>query len=159
MDIFSIRQLDLRLLLGAAMLVGATEAAAVTLSDLRDQGLDPIFGDYAPGGDCVLEPRLTIGETGFAFQSGARTAQSESFEHALSFWGPDYDGISLVFFPFPLDEYEPGHVLMIVNADEQPGIVTFDENLGPGESLSPLEAELIAASPLMMCRSDPAGQL
>ena len=52
------------------------------------------------------------------FTVGGQTQRSAKFEFAASFFGPDYSGISFTFFPFPISDYEPGHVLMYVNADE-----------------------------------------
>ena len=140
----------------AAVLCGAVQAGAVTLTDLRDQGFESIFGDYAPGGDCSREPRLRIDEAGFTFTRAGRAIHAHSLEYAASFGGPDYHGISLFFFPFPISEDEPGHVLMTVNDNEQPGLVSFGDNLGPGESYAPLEADLVSAGQFSRC--DPAAR-
>lgn len=143
----------LRCCVGLAAIFGAMSASAVTLHDLSDPEFAGIYGRYAPNGDCTRTPMVTIDNTGFAFRTKAGTSQSTTFEYALSFFGPDYSGIAKAIFPFPVSEYEPGHVLMYVNADEQRGKLAFESNLGPGEKYSPLEAQLVAASPLVRCKT------
>ena len=139
------------LVAGAAALLTAAAAHAVTLTDLRGAGFDAQFGRYAPGGDCKREPMLIIDETGLTFHAGGRDMHGRSIEYAASYLGPDYEGNSRVLFPFPTSEDEPGPVLMTLNADEKPGVITFEDNRGPGERFTPLEAALIAVSPLMLC--------
>jgi len=116
-------------------------AGAVTLTDFKDGGFDTAFGRYAPMGDCKRSPVVTLDASGMTFTVGGQTQRSA-----------DYSGISFTFFPFPISDYEPGHVLMYVNADEVEGKLALEENLGPGERLSPFEAALVKSSPLMRCR-------
>ena len=127
-------------------------AGAATLTDFKDGGFDTAFGRYAPMGDCKRSPVVTLDASGMTFTVGGQTQRSAKFEFAASFFGPDYSGISFTFFPFPISDYEPGHVLMYVNADEVEGKLALEENLGPGERLSPFEAALVKSSPLMRCR-------
>ena len=141
----------LRLAIGAFIFCGSVAASAVTLRSLEGDAFEPVYGDYAPRGDCSLEPRVTIGRSGLIFRAGGKSTQSSTFEYAASFMGQEYNGISLVFFPFPVSEYEFGHVVMTVNADEKPGVISLEANLGPGERLNGLEAALVKASPLQLC--------
>jgi len=138
-------------ILALSALYLASEAGAATLHDLRDPGFASIYGDYAPRGKCDGPLSLKIDEGGFSFRVDGEALHPNSFEHALSFFGPDYAGISQAFFPFPVDEYEPGHVLMYVNADEIEGRIAFEENLGPGERLAYSEARIVGSSPWLKC--------
>lgn len=138
-------------LLAWAGLIWAGPAHAVTLTTLKDQGLDHIFGRYAPGGDCARLPRVDIDDAGFTFRVQGRTAQSRRFEYAISFMGQSYQGISAVFFPFPVNDGNFGPVILIVNADETPGRLTLETDLPKGQRPDPLHAVLAAASPLKRC--------
>lgn len=140
------------LMLGAIVL-GARVANAETLDDLSDSNFQPVYGDYAPAGDCSRMPKVTIEASGLVFRTDEGSQRATRIEYALSYFGPDYQGISLALFPFPRSEDEPGHILMYVNPDEIAGRLTFEQNLGPGERLSALEARLVNASPLLRCKS------
>lgn len=135
----------------AALLVSGT-ASAVTLTGFKGQGLDAIYGSYAPRGDCGREPRLIIGESGFTFHAGGRTVTSRRFEYAVSFMGPEYQGISSVFFPFPVNDGNMGPVLMIVNDDEKRGVIRIEADLAPGQRLDPFHAALTQGSPFLLCK-------
>jgi hypothetical protein len=137
--------------LTAALAIGSTAAGAVTLDTLEGSGFEPIYGDYAPGGNCSAEPRVTIDATGLTFHSGGSTTHSRKVEFAASYMGRDYDGISLVFFPFPLSDYEFGRVVMTANADEQPGLLRFEDNTGPGDKFTPIEAALVRTGTFQLC--------
>lgn len=140
-----------RVFLAAAFAIGSTAAGAVSLDNLDGPGFAPIYGDYAPGGNCSTEPRVTIDATGLTFRSGGGMSHSGKVEFATSFFGPDYDGASMVFFPFPLGEYEFGRVIMIANADETPGLLRFEDNTGPGDRFTPLEAALVRTGAFQRC--------
>ena len=129
----------------------ATDAGAATLNDLRDPAFAGIYGEYAPRGKCDGPRALKVDEEGFFFRVDGKTLHTASFEYAYPFFGPDYSGISLALFPFPVGEYEPGHVLMYVNADEIEGRIAFEENLGPGERLAYSEARIVGSSPWLNC--------
>lgn len=137
--------------LTAALAVGSTTAGAVTLDNLDGQGFEPIFGDYAPGGNCSAEPRVTIDKTGMTFRANGSSSHSKTVEFAASFLGPEYDGISMVFFPFPLGDYEFGRVIMTANADEMPGLLRFEDNTGPGDTFTSLEAALVRTGTFQLC--------
>ncbi len=138
--------------IGAALLLGSAAANALTVTGLKGQGFDGIYGDYAPGGNCQIEPRVTIGDAGFTFRVNGKSVQPKSFEYAASFMGQSYDGIMSAFFPFPVSDSDYGRSMMFVNADEKPGVIKFEPNLGPGEQLPAIEANLIKASPFMLCK-------
>lgn len=141
-------------LIVAGTLAAAGSVGAVTLDDLSDPGFRKFDGTYAPGGNCSRMPQVAITASGITFTSVRGSEHTTSIEYALSFFGPDYQGISIALFPFPKGEDNPGHILMYVNADEVPGRLTLEQNLGPGERLSSFEAELTAASPLQLCVTD-----
>lgn len=141
-------------LIVAGTLAAAGSAGAVTLADLSDPGFRTFDGTYAPDGNCSRMPQVSITAAGITFRSVGGSQRTTSIEHALSFFGPDYQGISIALFPFPSGADNPGHILMYVNADEVPGRLTLEQNLGPGERLSPFEAEVTAASPLQLCVKD-----
>jgi|TARA_R100000501_G_scaffold18139_1_gene36337 hypothetical protein len=134
-----------------AALLLARPASALPLTNLKGQGLESIYGAYAPGGECTREPRITIDEDGFAFRVGESTVRGKPFERALTFMGPSYDGISAVFFPFPASNSDFGPLVMIVNDEETPGLIRVDSNLAPGQRLDPLHAALNEASPFIRC--------
>ena len=137
----------------AGLLCG--NASAVTLENLKDAQLDGIFGTYAPGGDCKREPRITVDDSGLGYAHAGKTTHSTSIEYAVSFGGPEYDGISRWIFPFPVNADDVGRVLMTFNGDEKPGTLAVEPNLGPGQSLSGLQASLVKASPYARCGKAP----
>ena len=138
----------------AALLCG--NAFAVTLGNLKDSQLEGIYGTYAPGGDCKREPRITVDDSGLAYTHAGNTTHSKNIEYAVSFGGPEYNGISRWMFPFPVDDNDFGRVLMTFNPDEKPGTLAAEPDLGPGHSLSALQAALVKASPYARCDKAPA---
>jgi hypothetical protein len=137
--------------LGAILALGSTAAGAVSVDNLEGPAFEPIYGDYAPGGNCSLEPRVTIDAAGLTFVANGSTTHSRKLEFAASFFGPEYEGSSLAFFPFPLGEYEFGRVIMTANADEQAGLLRFEDNTGPGDRFTPLEAALVRTGTFQRC--------
>ena len=138
----------------AGLLSGS--ACAVTLGSLKDAQLDDIYGTYAPAGDCRREPRITVDDSGLAYAHAGKIARSTTVEYALSFGGPDYDGITRWIFPFPIDDNDFGRVLMTFNPDERHGTLSAEPDLGPGQRLSALQAALVEASPYARCDKAPA---
>jgi hypothetical protein len=130
-------------------------ADALTLVNLKGQQLEDIYGTYAPRGDCKREPRVTVDDSGFAYAYAGTTTHSRSIESALTYMGQDYQGISRWFFPFPVGEHDFGRVLMTFNPDEKAGTLMFEPNLGPGQTLSPLQAALVKGSPYARCGNAP----
>lgn len=126
-------------------------AGAVTLTTLKGMGLEGGYGSYAPRGDCSQGVRLTISESGFTFSALGQSVRSNRFEYAASYLGPTYEGISAVFFPFPVSDYDFGRVVMTVNDDEKRGVVRLEADLAPGQRLDPFKAALVSASPLRLC--------
>src|SRR3546814_14139317 len=92
--------------------LAAANAHALPLSSFKDQGIDHIFGSYAPRGDCSMEPRVTIAEKGMTFRANSREIKHSQGEYALPFMGQSYDGILAVFFPFPFTNISFGRVLL-----------------------------------------------
>lgn len=136
---------------GLVALVATANASALALTTLRNQGLESIYGSYAPRGDCTLEHRIVIDETGFSFHANGQTRQSHKFEHALTFMGASYEGIAQVFFPFPAGAGDFGPLIMTVNAGEKPGVIRLDSDLPPGRKPDPFHGALIRASPYQLC--------
>lgn len=138
-----------------ALLLCSLPAAgsAVTLTSLKGQNLENIYGSYAPRGDCSRDVKLMINESGFSFQALGRTVKSSRLEYAVSYMGPSYEGISSVFFPFPINDDNFGPVTMIVNDGEKPGVIRIDVDLPRGQRSDPFHAALAAGSPLLPCKS------
>ncbi len=142
-----------RLVLAGASLsaLASANAHALPLTDLEGQGVDHIFGSYAPGGDCSKEPRVVIDQKGMLFRAKGREVRPQRVEYALTFMGPSYEGMTAVFFPFPVSENDYGRVIMFVNDDEKPGVIRFDADLPPAAApirsmpLSPMAALLLCA--------------
>ena len=133
-------------------------AQALPLSNLERQGVDHIFGSYAPDGDCSKEPRVVINQNGMLFRAKGREVKPQRVEYALTFMGPSYEGIMAVFFPFPVSNNDYGRVIMFVNDDEKPGVIRFDADLPPGERPDPFHAAFTNAGIFTLCKgSAPAG--
>lgn len=135
----------------AALALMAAPALAVTRTNLADGDQKPNFGTYAPRGDCAAEPRLTIDATGLTFRALGRTQKPTRFEHAVSYLGPEYNGIAAVFFPFMVSDDDLGRLVVTVNDNEKRGVVRLEADLPPGQRLDPFQAALLAASPLRRC--------
>lgn len=126
-------------------------AHALTLHDLKDQHAQGIYGTYAPQGDCRREPRIVVDDSGFGFQYGGQLAHPGTFEWAVSFGGPEYEGSSQWFFPFVVNDDDFGRVLMTINPGEKAGMLSIEANLAKGQTLSPLQAALVRHSPYARC--------
>src|SRR3546814_5893930 len=61
-------------------------ALAVSMTSLKGAGMEADYGSYAQGGDCSREPRIAIGDDGFAFTAAGRTVAGRPFEWAASFF-------------------------------------------------------------------------
>ncbi len=132
-------------------------AGAVTLTSLKGMDLEGSYGSYAPRGDCSRGASLEINETGFTFKASGQTVKSTRFEYAASFLGPTYEGVSAVFFPFPVNANDFGRVILTVNDDEKRGVVRLEADVAPGQRLDPFKSALVSQSPLLLCKgSGPA---
>jgi hypothetical protein len=126
-------------------------AGAVEVSGMGD--FKPLHGRYAPGGDCTRQPRITVDEGGITFEVQGASEKVARLEHAASFAGPEYSGISQWFFPFTNANGYP--VLMVFNADEKPGRLTIDANdegWPGGPRLSTRNQALVKGSPYSRCK-------
>lgn len=142
----------LGIVLAASAIFAAAPAQALPLSSLKNQGLDHIFGSYAPGGDCSTEPRVVIDETGMMFRANGRDTRRQRVEYALTFMGASYDGITAVFFPFPVSDNDFGRVIMFVNDDEKPGLIRFEADIPRGQRADPFHASFTNAGILSLCK-------
>jgi len=133
----------------ASLLPGTS--GALTLDRLKGAQLEGIYGTYAPRGDCKREPRITVDDSGLAYMVGGKATHGGKVEYALTYGGPEYTGISQWIFPFPVGDDDFGRVLMTFNANEKRGALQVEPDLGPGQSLSPLQAALVNASPFARC--------
>ena len=140
------------LLCAFVMLVSAP-APAITLHGLKNSQLDDIYGTYAPRGECAREPKITVDDSGMTFMHGGKSTHSGSVEYAVTYGGPEYSGVSRWIFPFPVNDDDPGRVLMTFNVEEKRGALAVESNLGPGQSFSPLQAALVKHSPYAKCRA------
>lgn len=128
-------------------------ASAVALHGLKSSQLDDIYGTYAPRGECAREPKITVDDSGMTFMHGGKSTHSGTVEYAITYMGPDYQGIGHVIFPFPVTEDDVGRVMMTFNAGEKRGALAVESNLAPGQSFSPLQAALVKHSPYAKCRA------
>ena len=111
-------------LVGAWLLVAGSPAGAVTLQDMKD--FKQLYGRYGPGGDCAKYPQVLIDVGGFALDHGQGKLEraSRTPEYAASFFGPEYEGDALAFFPYWTDS-GPNPLLVLVN-DTHPGSLRID---------------------------------
>jgi len=140
-------------LLAAALCAVAPAATAVELTDLKH--VPAIHGTYAPGGDCKRTPRIEVDAGGMRFEIDGKAITSGRMEQILTYAGPDYDGISLWFFPF----VEPGPnahpILMTFNDSEirgRLGISPYDAGYKGGPPLKARDKALVDGSPYAPCR-------
>lgn len=128
-----------------------SRAEAVPLNSLKGQGFDSAYGDYAPGGNCLNPQRITLGPEGFTFRSAGQSIGSRRFEYAVSYLGPEYDGISAVFFPFPVGEDDFGSVVMTINDNEQRGVIRLESEATTGAAHNRFPDSLSGSSPFVKC--------
>ncbi len=104
-------------------------AGAATLPDMK--GFESLYGRYGPKGDCAKYPHVLIDAAGFGLDHGmGRVERANRPEHAISFFGPEYQGIAQVFFPYWSDA-GPNPFMLTVNHDEKRGwIVVEPHDLG-----------------------------
>ena len=149
---FSMRHPSQCLLIAAALMSLSSHANALPINGLKGNGLDAIYGSYAPRGNCAAEPRVTIDDRGFTFRANGRTVIASKIEYAVSYNGQSYEGIASVFFPFPRNDDDFGPVVMTVNDGEKRGVIGFESNVARGQRTDPLHAALAAASPFTLCK-------
>ena len=126
-------------------------AQAIGISHMRD--FEPLFGRYAPAGDCRQQPQVTVDADGMSFEVGGTTEQVTRLEYAASYGGNFYEGISQWFMPFGHSGSHP--ILMTFNADEKEGelaITGHDEGWDGGPPLSARNKALVAGSPYRRCK-------
>lgn len=125
---------------------------AVPMTSLKGAGLEADYGTYAPGGDCSREPRITIGDAGFAFTANGRTVTGKPVEMAASFFGNSYQGISLVYFPFPKSADDYGMVQLTTSPDEKRGTLLVEAYVPKGQRIDPFEGAFVRAAPYIRCK-------
>lgn len=128
-------------------------AAALTVTDFANGSLRDHYGRYAPRGDCSRGPIITIDASGLGYDIAGRTSHSGKIEIAYSFFGNDYEGISIAMFPFVNSDDDYGATTLTLNADEVPGKITIS-NEG-SQQISPVQRALAAGSPYMRCGGPP----
>ena len=141
-----------RVLLAAGLLILAMhQAPAVELSNLRNQGVDALYGSYAPGGDCTREPRITVDAAGFTFDAAGQRTRTRRIEYAVSYMGQDYQGRSAWFFPFVVNDDDLGPLLMTFNADERDGALGIEATDSRRPLSNPIQAALVRHTPYLRC--------
>lgn len=137
-------------LVASIVAIAAGAAHAVEVQNL--DGLEDIFGRYAPGGDCAREPRITVDRSGLTFEGAGPTEKVTNPEYAASYGGNFYEGIGKWIFPFRAGDGYP--ILMSFNADEKGAltITPHDEGWQGGPKLSPRNQKLVNGSPYALCR-------
>lgn len=137
-------------LMAVVLGAGAGATRAVEVSNL--EGLEDIFGTYAPAGDCKREPRITVEVSGVTFEVAGKKQKVTNLEFAASYGGNFYQGIAKWIFPFRMADGYP--ILMSFNGDEKPGTLAIDghdRGYAGGPAATPLEAALIKGSPYKRC--------
>lgn len=132
-------------------LVAARTADAVEVTNL--EGLEDIFGRYAPAGDCKRQPQVLVEFKGLTFTVGGATVKVTNPEYAAGYGPADYAGISKWIFPFRIPEGYP--ILMTFNADEKKGVLLItaqDEGWKGGPPLTARNKALVDGSPYKRCR-------
>jgi hypothetical protein len=76
------------------------------------------------------------------FRANGRTVQVKRMEYAASFFGGRYEGITQVFFPFPVSGSDMGPVILYLNDEEKRGFLRIEANAEPGKRLDPFHAAL-----------------
>ncbi len=142
----------LRSLLAGMVMAGmCVSGAAIKLNGLKD--FEPLFGRYAPGGDCSREPQIVVNAIGISFEHGGQREQVTNLEFAASFGGNYYEGITQWFMPFRSTHGFP--VVLAFNDGERPGVLSVaahDEGWPGGPPLSPRNRALVEGSPYVRCR-------
>jgi len=134
---------------GALLLPGVT--GAIEIEGLKD--FEALHGRYAPAGVCSKKPQILVDAAGFTFEVGGDREQATRIEHAVSYGGNHYEGITLWFFPFRNANGWP--VIMAFNANEKPGTLTIepnDEGWKGGPPLSARNQALANGSPYARCK-------
>lgn len=130
-----------------ALALSVLPVHAIEVNNL--DGLDEIFGTYAPGGDCGREPLLAISRTGFHFAGNGKEIDSSRIDYAASYWGGRYEGIMQTFFPLMTDTGDLGPIVVTVNIGEKRGDLLVEPADTPPSD--PLLVALIAAGTLSLC--------
>jgi hypothetical protein len=144
---------------GGLALAWAGAASAIILPDgLKGSGMEQSYGSYAPQGACANGVRIVLGDGGVNFTANGRTVTQRRIDYAASYMGARYEGIALVFFPFPASESDLGPLLLIVNDGETRGVLRVESNLGRGQRLDPFHAAFVRAGLFTRCKGTaPAG--
>jgi len=125
-------------------------AGAIEVDGLKD--FEPLYGRYAPAGDCSRQPQILVDAAGFTFEVNGAKERATRVEFAASYGGNDYQGITQWFFPFKSANGWP--ILMAFNANEKPGTLTIDgndEGWKGGPPLSARNLALVKGSPYGRC--------
>jgi hypothetical protein len=135
----------------AAFFAGILPAGAVSLADMKD--FPQVFGRYGPKGDCSKYPQVLIDARGFALDHGqGKVERAPTVEHAASFFGPDYEGDALAFFPYWTDN-GPNPFLVLVD-DAHAGSLRIDPHDYGWDGGPPMPARFkpwLAGSPYAKC--------
>lgn len=121
----------------------STASHAVTMNGLKGDGFSPIYGTYAPAGNCSHQPRIVIDADGMVFEAANRKVAVNRLEYGASFFGMGYEGTAMAFFPFPTSSGDAGPILMLVNDDEKTGALRVESNAEPDQRLDPFHAAIV----------------
>jgi hypothetical protein len=133
------------------LLLAVGRVAAVEIGNL--EGLEDIYGRYAPGGDCQRRPRISVDVTGITVERDGEPEKATKLEYAASYGGQAYSGIQRAIFPFVSANGWP--VIMLFNYGEKAGALVIeghDEGYPGGPPLGPRDRALVASSPYARCR-------
>jgi hypothetical protein len=127
-------------------------SAAVEMNDLA--GHDDLFGRYAPGGDCKRQPQIVAEKSGLTFEVAGQKENVSRVEYVFGYYGPDYQGIQKVIFPFKRTDGEYA-IIMEFNHGEKPGALAISghgEGFAGGPPFSARNKALVDASPYARCK-------
>ncbi|MGZ5134937.1 MAG: hypothetical protein ACXWCG_07300 [Flavitalea sp.] len=143
------RILSILTLCAALMVTGTVHAIQVNnLGDFK-----PLYGRYAPAGNCKKKPQIVVDRSGFSFEVAGKSEKATQPEYAASYGGNFYEGISLWFFPY-FDPDKDRPLLLTFNAGEEKGVLTVDTeyNYPGGPKLDAKYQALIDSSPYRVCK-------
>lgn len=137
-------------------------AFALTLTNLKGQRLESLYGQYAPHGDCKREPGISVSDNGFAFEVDGGTTYARTFEYdLLAYTGPGGSATEesarlFDFYPFADSENDWGPVLATIDSSQH--TITMHHAftmVGTRDviaSVTPRQAAMIKYSPYFRCK-------
>jgi len=99
----------------AGVLLFPCLAGAIEVDGLKD--FEPLYGRYAPAGDCSRQPQILVDAAGFTFERERREGAGDPRRVRGELWRERLPGHHQWFFPFKSANGWP--ILMAFNANEK----------------------------------------